>query len=127
MREESLPTDTEVSILFVHEDQIARYNERFMGRAGPTDVLAFPLEALVPGVAPKPVPGGPPLNLGDVVIAPSYVQAQAAEHDVTFDQELSLMVVHGLLHLLGYDHIDNTEAEHMEDRERHLLSLAGVM
>jgi probable rRNA maturation factor len=127
MREESLPVDTEVSILLVHEDQIAEYNERFMGRAGPTDVLAFPLEAMEPGVIPRVDPGGPPLSLGDVVIAPSYVRAQAADHGVTFDQELSLMVVHGLLHLLGYDHMENGEAEHMEERERRLLGLAGVL
>lgn len=126
LREESLPDDTEVSLLFVTEQQIAEYNQRFMGRSGPTDVLAFPLESLEPGAVPPRGPGRPPLNLGDVVISPSYVSAQSERLEVDFHQELSLMVVHGLLHLLGYDHQQNDDAEQMEDRERVLLQLAGV-
>lgn len=126
LREESLPDDTEVSLLFVSEQQMAEYNERFMGRSGPTDVLAFPLESLTPGAVPARNPGQPPLNLGDVVISPSYVSAQSEQLDVGFHEELSLMVVHGLLHLLGYDHDQDENARQMEDRERVLLDLAGV-
>ena len=122
--EEQLPDDTEVSILFVTQGQISEYNQRFMGRSGPTDVLAFPLESLHPGNVPTRRLGGPPLNLGDVVISPRYVHAQAEREDVAFEQEISLMVVHGLLHLLGYDHQDDGDAERMEARERQLLGLA---
>jgi len=123
--EERFPDDTELTLLFVGEDQIATYNDRFMQRQGATDVLAFPIEHLKPGVVPERRPGGPPLNIGDVVIAPSFVRAQAEAAGVPINEELSLMVVHGLLHLLGYDHQEDKEADEMEDRERQLLARAG--
>jgi probable rRNA maturation factor len=122
--EEGFSGDTEVTLLLVGEDQIATYNDRFMHREGATDVLAFPIEHLKPGVVPERRPGGPPLNIGDVVIAPAYVRAQAEAAGEAFYDELSLMVVHGLLHLLGYDHQDDDGADLMEDRERRLLARA---
>lgn len=125
MREEGYPDDVEVTLLFVDEREMSSYNERFLDRTGSTDVLAFPVEELLPGVVPDLDPQGPPLMLGDVVIAPSYVRRQAEEHGVTFEDEMALMVTHGILHLLGYDHIDEDEAERMEERERELLALMG--
>jgi probable rRNA maturation factor len=122
LTEEGFPDDTEVSLLFVGEDQIATYNERFMHRAGATDVLAFPVEHLTPGEVPRTRPGGPPLNLGDVVIAPAIVRAQAETAGRPYREELELLVVHGLLHLLGYDHDTDARADAMEERERRLLS-----
>jgi probable rRNA maturation factor len=85
------------------------------------------VEELLPGVVPDHDPHGPPLILGDVVIAPGYVRRQAEEHEVTFDDEMALMVTHGILHLLGYDHVDEDEAERMEERERVLLAKRGVV
>jgi len=125
LEEERFPDDTEVTLLFVGEDQIATYNDRFMHREGATDVLAFPIEHLKPGVVPDRKRGGPPLHLGDVVIAPSYVRVHAEAAGVPFNGELSLLVVHGLLHLLGYDHQEDKEADEMEHRERQLLAQAG--
>lgn len=122
---EGYPPDTEVTVLFVDEESIAGYNERFMGREGPTDVLAFPLEQLEAGVAPPPRRGGPPLHLGDVIIAPAKVAKQAADRDVAFDDEMSLMVVHGMLHLMGWDHPDDDLAEQMEAREAAILAEVG--
>ena len=75
LAEEGYPPDTEATLLLVSDDEIASYNDRFMGRSGPTDVLAFPIERLIPGVAPEQNRYGPPLALGDVIVAPSYVQA----------------------------------------------------
>ena len=125
MREEGYPDDAEVTLLFVDESEMASYNERFLDRHGATDVLSFPVEELIPGVVPDTDPQGPPLMLGDVVIAPAYVKRQAAEMGVTFEDELALMVTHGILHLLGYDHTEDVEAERMETRERQLLSIVG--
>ncbi len=122
---EGLAPNTEVTVLAVTDEQMADYNERFMSNEGPTDVLAFPLEQLVPGRPPAPVLNGPPLNLGDVVIAPAYVRRQAESRQVAFEDELSLMVTHGILHLLGYDHGDESEAEAMERREAEILELVG--
>ena len=125
MEEEGLPASSEVTILAVADDQMADYNERFMSRPGPTDVLAFPLEQLEPGRVPRPPVNGPPLNLGDVIIAPAYIQKQASDREVTFDDELALMVTHGILHLLGYDHIEEVEAQVMEHREAQILRRVG--
>jgi probable rRNA maturation factor len=88
-------------------------------------VLAFPLEELLPGVVPDHDPHGPPLVIGDVLVAPSYVRRQAEEMGVAYDDELALMVTHGILHLLGYDHEDDDDAVRMERRERDLLALVG--
>lgn len=125
LREEGYPMDAEVTLLFVSEPEMASYNERFLDRAHPTDVLAFPVEELKPGAVPEIDPQGPPLVLGDVLVAPSYVRRQAAEMNVTFEDEISLMITHGILHLLGYDHVDDDEAEVMEARERELLEKVG--
>ena len=122
---EDLPVGTEVSVVFVGTDEMQRYNERFMKRQGPTDVLAFPLEHLHPGQRVAVTPNGPPLNLGDVFICPQVVKDNATSAGVKYDDELSLMVVHGILHLLGYDHFDDREAASMERREAELLARAG--
>lgn len=125
LREEGYPEDAEVTLLFVDESEMASYNARFLDREGATDVLAFPVEDLLPGVIPDADPQGPPLMLGDVVVAPSYVRRQADEHGVSFEDEMALMVTHGILHLLGYDHVEDEEAERMEERESQLLAKMG--
>lgn len=125
LKAEDLPEGTELSMVLVDVDDMQRYNERFMNRKGPTDVLAFPLEHLHPGRRPALAPNGPPLNLGDVFICPKVVRDNAAGAGVSFEDELSLMVVHGILHLLGYDHMDDGQAAEMEAREAELLALAG--
>jgi probable rRNA maturation factor len=124
--------DVEVSLLFVDEVAIAALNERFLGRPGPTDVLAFPVEddPLPPGRFPdmggtgpgSDVEDEPPLLLGDVVVCPSVAERNAKERSIRYDDEIALLVVHGLLHLLGMDHAIDAEAEAMEALERQLLS-----
>lgn len=125
LREEQLPEDSEVSVVLVEPEEITRYNEEHLGRNGPTDVLSFPVEEAVPGTPPQREPDGPPVILGDVFIAPEIVAANAARSDVPFDDELALMVVHGILHLLGWDHESDEDAERMEARERELLAKVG--
>lgn len=125
LSEEGYPDSTEVAVLLVSEREMTGYNGRFLERDGPTDVLAFPVEDLLPGVVPDVDPHGPPLIVGDVIIAPAYVRRQAEEMGVGPEDEMALMVVHGVLHLLGYDHKNDEEAELMEQRERDLLTKAG--
>ena len=125
LEHEGYPDRVEVTVLLVDEPTIAGYNERFMGRDGATDVLAFPLEPLKAGTAPEIREIDPPMNLGDVVIAPSYVTRQAAEFGVTLEDELALMLVHGMLHLMGWDHPDDEDAEAMEAREGAILARVG--
>lgn len=125
--------ETEVSLLFVDEAAMAELNQRYLGRRGPTDVLAFPLDGddLVasaraadrsgPGPTFEPEPGDLPTMLGDVVICPAVARRNADERRVAYDDEMALLVVHGILHLLGMDHIDDKDAAVMERRERELL------
>lgn len=122
---EGLPPGTRVAITVVDEASMAAHNEAAMGRKGSTDVLAFPLEDAQPGTPPQRSGEGPPVDLGDVVICPAVVRSNAVSAGVRFEDELALMVVHGVLHLLGYDHVEESEAELMEARERTLLAAMG--
>jgi probable rRNA maturation factor len=124
--------DTEVSLLFVDEDAMAALNEQFLGKSGPTDVLSFPIDD-----EPGPTGRSPDLGgsgpgtaaehgaltlLGDVVVCPTVAARNAVEHEVAVDDEIALLVVHGLLHLLGMDHEKDAEAERMEALEQQLLN-----
>jgi len=130
---QAVKDDVEVSLLFVDEPSIAELRERFLGESGPTDVLAFPIDEEPDRGGRSPDEGGTgpgggmdpedeiPVLLGDVVVCPSVAAKNAIEHEVSFDDELALLVVHGLLHLLGMDHEEDEEAERMERREQQLL------
>jgi probable rRNA maturation factor len=133
LTDEGIRGETEVSILFVDENAISDLNNRFLGKDGPTDVLAFPIdeEPVEGGRSPdsggtgpgyNPSPEEAPTLLGDVVICPVVAHRNAPEHAGTFEDELALLLVHGLLHLLGMDHEDPDEAEVMEAKERDLLA-----
>jgi len=124
--------EAEVSLLFVDEPSIAALNEQFLDRSGPTDVLAFPIEDEPAPSGRSPDFGGtgpgsdvaddPLVLLGDVVICPAVAARNATEHGVSYQDEMALLVVHGLLHLLGMDHTLDAEAERMERLERTLLA-----
>ena len=125
MRMEGLSEQSEVAIVLIDNDEMTRYNELYMGKSGPTDVLSFPIEDGRPGDPPRRDPEGPPVNLGDIFIAPDIVRANAEAAGSAFQDELALMVVHGMLHLLGWDHIEDDEARRMERKERELLMVVG--
>jgi probable rRNA maturation factor len=129
---EGVRGEAELSLLFVDEAAIAELNQRFMGADGPTDVLAFPIDdPVVSGRWPDAGSAGPdrddpeptdlPLLLGDVVVCPAVAERQAPTHAGTYDDELALLVVHGVLHVLGHDHADPEEAAAMQALERELL------
>jgi probable rRNA maturation factor len=129
---EGVRGDAELSITFVDEKVMAELNGRFMGADGPTDVLAFPIDdPIEPGRWPDAGSTGPdreppeladlPVLLGDVVVCPAVAARQAPEHAGTFDDELALLVVHGVLHVLGYDHAAPEETARMQAKERELL------
>lgn len=122
---EAYPADTEMSVILVNEEDMAGYHQRFLDGSGPTDVISLPIEELKPGHTPGGPSGGPPPMLGDVILAPSYIRRQASDLEQEFDDEMALMMVHGILHLLGYDHEDEADAAVMEEKERHILAAAG--
>jgi probable rRNA maturation factor len=123
--DEGFPDDTHMAVMLVTREQMAEYNRRFMSRRGPTDVLAFPIEDLSPGLVPTPAANEPPVELGDVFLCPSEIKRHAANERVDFDGYLHLLLAHGILHLLGYDHEEEEGARLMERREEELLGLVG--
>ena len=117
------PDNTEVSLTFVTDEEIARLNEGYRGKVGPTDVRSFECDGVDDemsasfGAIPDEV-----FELGDVVIAPDVAERQTKEFGTTFSQEINLLFVHGLLHLCGYDHIVEEEAQVMEALEDEILA-----
>lgn len=109
----------EVVIRIVGESESARLNQRYRGKHGPTNVLAFPAgDTMAPGSEPKP--------LGDIVICGPVVAREADEQQKPLQEHWAHIIIHGCLHLCGYDHELEAEAERMESRERALLSELGI-
>lgn len=109
----------ELSILLVDEPTMTEHHVRWMDEPGPTDVLAFPMDELRPGRdGEEPTPG----LLGDVVLCPVVAERQAAEAGHGAEDELQLLTVHGVLHLLGYDHAEPDEHQEMFGLQRKLLN-----
>jgi probable rRNA maturation factor len=100
----------ELSILLVDEDTMSAYHEKYMGEPGPTDVLSFPMDELRPPEDGEEAPLG---LLGDIVLCPAVTDRQAAEHHRSPQQEAEYLLVHGLLHLLGFDHGEPEEKAEM--------------
>ena len=121
---EGYPPTAELSVILVTDEAMARLHQAALGQEGPTDVLSFPVDRLAPGRPPLSAEG-PPVVVGDVYLAPRYIDAQARSLDLDGRDELALMVTHGVLHCLGYDHGTEIEAETMESRERELLAAVG--
>ena len=118
---EKKPDNTEVSVSFVDDETIARLNEEYRGKANPTDVLSFECDGVDDDMA-LALGEDPVFELGDVVIAPDVAERQTHEFGTTFEEEVSLLLVHGLLHLCGYDHVEDEEAAVMEGLEAEILA-----
>jgi probable rRNA maturation factor len=109
----------EVAVLLCDDAAIAALNAQWRGREEPTNVLSFP--------APLPASdASAPIHLGDIAIACETVVREAGERRVTVSKHLAHLAVHGFLHLLGYDHRTDGEAEHMEALEREILARLGI-
>lgn len=120
---EGKPDSTEVSVSFVDDEEITRLNEGYRGKRGPTDVLSFECDGVDDGFDGMSTPDGVdvPYELGDVVIAVDVAKRQTKEYGTTFREEIELLVTHGILHLCGYDHIEEEDAKVMEALERQIL------
>lgn len=110
---------TEVGISLVDEAAIERLHVDWMNEPGPTDVLSFPMDELRPGRPEAATPAG---LLGDIVICPQVAQTQAdaAGHDL--QTEVTILLTHGMLHLLGFDHATPTEEAEMFGLQRDLVA-----
>jgi probable rRNA maturation factor len=114
-----LHPQAELSIVLVDEQTMAEHNRRWMDETGPTDVLAFPMDELRPGREGEEPPMG---LLGDVVLCPQVAERQAREAGHSLEDELHLLTVHGILHLLGYDHAEPEEHQEMFALQARLLA-----
>jgi probable rRNA maturation factor len=106
----------EANVLFVDEPAMADLNQLHMGAAGSTDVLSFPIDAA------DELDDADERIVGDIVICPAVAFRNAPNHAGTYPDEVALLLVHGVLHLLGHDHADEVERRRMWDRERELLA-----
>lgn len=108
----------DLNIILVDEESMADLHVKWMDEPGPTDVLSFPMDEVRP-----PAPGVEPARgmLGDVVVCPQFAAPQAAAAGTSLIDEVLLLVTHGILHVLGYDHATKEEETHMFTLQRRLL------
>ena len=119
------PNRGELSVLLVDDEEIQAHNRLYRGKDMPTDVLSFAqLEGKGPDMAL--LPPGFPLPLGDIVISIPRMREQAAEFGHSEDREFGFLLVHGLLHLLGFDHQNDADARLMQTTAEDLLAPAGL-
>lgn len=114
---------TEVSVVLADDEYIHQLNHQYRGKDCPTDVLSF---ALNEGEEPEIIDGPKVVLLGDIIISLETAARQAEEYGHSLERELAYLTVHGILHLLGYDHMIEDEKKEMRQEEEHILSLLGI-
>jgi probable rRNA maturation factor len=112
--------DVAIGLLFTSDARIAEINGQWRGKASPTNVLSFPVSTATP------VPEGEPRPLGDIALAYGVISREALEQKKPFAHHVTHLIVHGVLHLLGYDHENDDEAGAMEAREIMILAELGM-
>lgn len=118
------PRAVELSMTLTGDEAVRELNAQWRGKDKPTNVLSFPMsdyEDLANGEG-----DGPPLMLGDIVLAHGVCTAEAADKGISVADHARHLMVHGTLHLLGYDHLEDEEAEAMESLERDALASMGI-
>lgn len=114
---------TEVSVVLADDEYIHHLNHQYRGKDCPTDVLSF---ALNEGEEPEIIDGPEVVLLGDIIISLETATRQAEEYGHSLERELAYLTVHGILHLLGYDHMIEDEKKEMRQEEEHILSFLGI-
>ncbi|WP_075290998.1 rRNA maturation RNase YbeY [Pararhizobium arenae] len=110
---------TEVSLVFTDDASIREINAEWRSIDKPTNVLSFPAFPVLPGKMPGPM-------LGDIILARETIERESVDLGKPFDEHLTHLLVHGFLHLFGYDHIDEGDAERMEGLETRILAHLGL-
>ena len=114
----------ELSVRLASDNEVHALNSEWRGKDKPTNVLSFPMAE--PGELAQADKAGPELMLGDVILAHGVCAAEAVDKGVPLDQHAAHLMVHGTLHLLGYDHMDEDSAADMEAREARALARLGI-
>ena len=126
--------EVQLSVSLVDEDEIQEANRLYRGKDAPTDVLSFPMvEFELKEEKPYPIPESEDFDpdsgellLGDIVLCVPRVISQATEYGHSVKREYAFLIVHSLLHLMGYDHMDSDERAAMEDMQRKILDTMGI-
>ncbi len=113
-------TQVEIAIRLTTDAEVKLLNRDYRGKDRPTNVLSFPM------TDPSKIDGVPEAMLGDIALALETCMREAVEKDVPFEAHATHLIVHGVLHLLGYDHMGQDEAEEMEATERRVMASLGL-
>lgn len=113
--------DFDVGILFCTNDQMQEYNKTYRGKDKPTDVLSFPYHPNLVAGQRIIAASDDDKNIGDIIIAPEYVQTDAPKWNQTFEQRIDILLIHAICHLLGYDHETDQDYDIMKAQEEWLL------
>lgn len=111
--------EADVAVVFVDESAMEQLHMQWMMEPGPTDVLSFPMDELRPARPGEPLATG---ILGDIVVCPTVAERQATQAGHSAIDEMKLLTVHGLLHLLGFDHADAAEEKEMFGLQKNILT-----
>jgi probable rRNA maturation factor len=124
-KKEEVEENSEVSVTFVSNERIREINREYRHKDQPTDVISFALEEL--GEDEIEIVGGDiPRMLGDIIISVERAKEQAEEYNHSFSRELGFLSLHGFLHLLGYDHIEEEDEKKMFQRQKDILDEYGL-
>jgi probable rRNA maturation factor len=124
-----LALQTEVSVVLADDDYIRQLNRQYRGKDAPTDVLSFAMNEHCAGDHEPDIAEAPvdiEILLGDIIISLETTARQAEEFGHSLERELAYLAIHGMLHLLGYDHEDEKERLEMRKEEEYVLSLLGI-
>jgi len=124
---ENIPTNIEISLVITGQEQIRELNREYRGKDRPTDVLSFALQENKEGGEAEAFIGPPDglLHLGEIIISHPQAEIQALERKHSIKKELAILIIHGILHILGYDHEQKEMGPAMAAREKEILALLG--
>ncbi|MEB2629777.1 rRNA maturation RNase YbeY [Peribacillus frigoritolerans] len=124
-RKENIEKDTELSVTFVDNDRIREINKEYRHKDSATDVISFALEEM--GEDEMEIVGAEmPRMLGDIIISIERTKEQAEEYGHSFDRELGFLALHGFLHLLGFDHMNEEDEKVMFTKQKEILEEYGL-
>lgn len=112
--------DKLLSVTLADDETVAQLNAQWCGKPKPTNVLSFPADQDIA------IPPGEPRPLGDIILAAGVVRTEAAQQSKPLADHFRHLVVHGILHIMGYDHVDDAQADEMESFEKEILVKLGI-
>ena len=123
--DQGIEAGSELSVTFVNNEEIQLINNDYRGKNVPTDVISFAMEELGEGEIAINVPGAPRM-LGDIIISVERAKEQAADYGHSEERELGFLAIHGFLHLLGYDHMEDEDEKEMTEKQEAILQSFGL-